>query len=75
MLRRRTIPIRPRFPYAVKHAYEVLAHIGVTELQIDPSTIGEFYLEIHMVSYVELKMNTREADPLFFQRKMLDPIS
>ena len=69
MLKRRTVPTKPRFAYAVKRAYEVLAHIGATTLPIDPVKIGDFYPEIHIASYTELKENTGEADPLFFSER------
>ena len=69
MLKRRAVPTKPRFAYAVKRAYEVLAHIGATTLPIDPVKIGDFYPEIHIASYTELKENTGEADPLFFSER------
>jgi Zn-dependent peptidase ImmA (M78 family) len=69
MLRKRTIPSKPRFAFAVRRAYEVLADIGSTTLPIDPFRIGEHYPEIHIVSYTELKENTACADPFDFDKR------
>ncbi|KLU63879.1 hypothetical protein DEAC_c41910 [Desulfosporosinus acididurans] len=69
MSRKRTIPSKPRFAFAVRRAYEVLAEIGATTLPIDPFLISEYYPEIHIVSYTELKENTACADPFNFDRR------
>ena len=69
MSRKRTIPSKPRFAFAVRRAYEVLADIGATTLPIDPFRISEHYPEIHIVSYSELKENTGCADPFDFDRR------
>lgn len=69
MSRKRTIPSKPRFAFAVKRAYEVLADIGATTLPIDPFRISEHYPEIHIVSYTELKESTACADPFDFDRR------
>ena len=69
MSRKRTIPSKPRFAFAVRRAYEVLADIGATTLPIDPFRIREHYPEIHIVSYTELKENTDCADPFDFDRR------
>lgn len=69
MLKRRTIPTNPRYAYAVKRAYEVLADIGAVALPVDPAKISEYYPEINIASYTELQKNTGEADPLFFSER------
>lgn len=69
MSRKRTIPSKPRFAFAVRRAYEVLADIGATTLPIDPFRICEHYPEIHIVSYTELKEKTPCSDPFDFDRR------
>ena len=69
MSRKRMIPSKPRFAFAVKRAYEVLADIGATTLPIDPFRIIEHYPEIHIASYTELKENTACDDPFNFDKR------
>lgn len=69
MSKKRTMPNKPRFTFAIRRAYEVLADIGAANLPIDPFRISEHYPEIHIVSYTELKKNTACADPFDFDRR------
>jgi len=66
MSRKRTVPTKPRFALAVRGAYEVLAKIGACELPVDPFRIGDYFPEIKIVAYTELRDNTGCKDPLKF---------
>lgn len=64
MPRKNAIPIKPRFSFATKRAYELLAALDIGEFPINPQKIIEHFPEWHLIGWMELSALTGENDPL-----------
>lgn len=69
MQRTKKIPSRPDFYFATKRAYEFLIELEITSLPVDPfNIVKRFEDSWHLLSWSELKLSTREDDPLNIKR-------
>lgn len=64
MLKRVEIPSKPRFTYATKRAYELLAELNICQFPVDPWKIIKQFTNWHLKGWMELREYTGEDDPL-----------